>query len=85
MAGYKAIHAYDRAGKADYVFQIVLEIELLGGRFLVHQGPDQFTLATDKLKKMAVQRRLRRKDKGSKRSLPAPDTAFPSLFLGGRR
>mmetsp|Transcript_22106 Transcript_22106/g.40535 ORF Transcript_22106/g.40535 Transcript_22106/m.40535 type:complete len:116 (+) Transcript_22106:439-786(+) len=84
MAGYKAIHAYDRAGKADYVFQIVLEIELLGGRFLVHQGPDQFTLATDQLKKLAVKRRLRRKEKGSKMSVSAPAKVFLLSLWEGR-
>jgi len=70
-AGYKAIHAYDRIGKADFVNQIVLEIELVG-RFLSREGPDQFTLATDQLKKLAVKRRLRRKEKGSKMSVSAP-------------
>ena len=82
-AGYKSIHAYDSVGKADHVFKIVLEIELLGGHFLVRQGPDQFTLATNKLKKMTVQKRLRRKEKGSKRSVFTPDMAFLSSLWGG--
>ena len=47
--------------------KIVLGIELLGGRFLVHNGSDHFSLATNELKKMMVQRRLLRKVKGSKR------------------
>ena len=38
--GYKAIHAYNYDGKVDYVFKIVVEIELLGGRFLLHAGLD---------------------------------------------
>mmetsp|Transcript_31475 Transcript_31475/g.51366 ORF Transcript_31475/g.51366 Transcript_31475/m.51366 type:complete len:174 (-) Transcript_31475:181-702(-) len=62
---------------------IVLEIELLGGHFLVRQGTDLFTLATDKLKKIAVQRRLQRKDKGSKKILSALALPFLSAFLGG--
>lgn len=81
--GYKAIYAYDRIGKAEFVNQIVLEIELVG-RFLSREGPDKFTLATDKLKKSAVQRRLRRKKMGSKMSLSAPAKAFLLSMLGGR-
>jgi len=82
-AGYKAIHAYDRIGKADFVNQIVLEIELVG-RFLSREGPDQFTLATDQLKKLAVKRRLRRKEKGSKMSVSAPAKVFLLSLWEGR-
>jgi len=65
--GYKSINSYNRGCKTDYVCKIVLEIELLGGRFLVRNGSDHFSLATDELKKETVQRRLLRKANGSKR------------------
>ena len=68
-AGYKAINSYHRFDKAEIVNQIVLEIELVG-RFLSRHGPDQFTIATDQLKKEVVTRRLRRKEKGKKCLLP---------------
>ena len=60
----------------------MLEIEKLGGRFLLREGPEQFILAPDKLKKMVVQRHLIRKAKGSKRSVPSPVTAFALLSWG---
>ena len=47
--GYKAIYEYDRKGKAEFVNQIVLEIELVG-RILFREGPNKFTLATVELR-----------------------------------
>ena len=61
----------------------MLEIELVG-RFLSREGPDKFTLATDKLKKSAVQRRLRRKQMSSKVELSVPAKAFLLSILGGQ-
>ena len=52
--GYKSIKKYHRASKNNYVVQIVLEIELLGARFLVRNGSGHFSLATNELKKMTV-------------------------------
>ena len=89
--GYKAIDAHNRVGKADYVVKLVLEIKLLGGRFRVRKGPDNFSLATNQSKKMTVQQRLHRKGKGPKRLISAPETFLPTslptslplLFSGG--
>ena len=63
--------------------QIVLEIELVGC-FLSRHSPDQFTIATDQLKKEVVTRRLHRKEKGKKMSLTDAARAFLLSRLRGR-
>ena len=52
-------------------------------RFLFRQGPDQFTLATDKLKKKVVKQRLQRKENNSRIFVSASATAFPFSFFWG--
>ena len=80
--GYKAIHGYDRLGKAEFGNQIVLEIELVG-RFLSSEGPHKFTLATDELKKSVVQRRLHCKQMGSKVEVLFRRRRFYCQYWGG--
>ena len=56
--GYKSIDSYNRGCKAEYVVKIVREVELLGGRFLMRNSSDNYSVATDELKKETVQQRL---------------------------
>ena len=81
--GVQGYQKYDRHGKADFVSKILLEIEKLGGRFLLREGTGQFILAPDKLKKTIVQHSLICKAKGSKRSVPSLVMAYASLSCGG--